>query len=136
MYYCCLPTHYFKVVINKPRTPYIDSAHIPTKSDQQSATRNHSIKGCRNSLPPKYSHRKCLKHREKVRQHKKRVRAPMKLTRDDAELSDAFTEVLWTPLKHIGCTRMHRENTRSMKCPKVCYLFTQHIIQGSFTTIG
>jgi len=94
-----------------PRTPRIDSAHIPTMSDQQSATCNCPIKGCRNSLPPKDSHRTCLEHREKGRQHKKKVRASMKCTRDNAELSDAFTEVLWTPLEHIGPTRMCRENT-------------------------
>jgi len=94
-------------------------------SDQQSATRKCPIKGCRNSLPPKDSHRTCLEHREKGRQHKKKVRVSMKRTRDNAELSDAFTEVLWTPLEHIGPTRMRRENTPGpWKCPKVCYLFT------------
>jgi len=61
----------------------------------------------------------------------------MKRTRDDAELSDASTEVLRTPLERIGPTRMHRENTPGLrKCLKVCYLFTQRVIQGSFTTIG
>jgi len=34
----------------------------------------------------------------------------MERTRDNAELSDAFTEVLWTPLEHIGPTRMRQEN--------------------------
>jgi len=82
----------------------------------------------------------CLEHREKAKQHKKKVRASMKHTRDDAELSDASTEVLRTPPKHIRPTRMRQENTPDglppRKCPKVCCLFTQHIIQGSFTTIG
>ena len=57
----------------------------------------------------------------------------MKHTRDNAELSDAFTEVLWTPLEHIGPTRMRQENKPGPW--KVCYLFTQCVIQGSFTTI-
>ena len=42
----------------------------------------------------------------------------MKHTSDDAKLSDASTEVLWTPLEHIGPTRLHRENTRSTEMPK------------------
>jgi len=54
----------------------------------------------------------CLGHRDKAKQHKKKVRASIKHTRDDAELSDAFTEVLRIPLNISGlpeCAKRTRQ---------------------------
>ena len=91
-----------------------DSAHFLTMSDQQPAMHNCSAKSCRNTLLPNDGRKMCLEHREKEKQHKKKARALMKWTRDNAELSDAPPEV----------PQMSQENAPDSpppwKGPKVC----------------
>ena len=81
----------------------------------------------------------CLQYREKEKQRKKKARAPMQPTRDDAELREVFPEVLQIPLKGINVQRPreHAGSPTSVDTPKgVCCLFIPRVIQSSFTTIG